>query len=307
MTGGVGVNYPFYAVPQPGARIPGVIANWPSQKEVIQGQLQQMRANGCTRLRLPIEHIHDAGDDGFAVSSTGGQLAGVQLDSFCALLAAIKTAGFSHLEVAFFPTWTNDPRCWQSPGAWNTPGYGTCFAAPQGGTPVYGPWYQENWNFVVNVRALLVAAGLPFVLDLNNEGITPGTADYARRLWVDYGCTFGTADTIGLSVVPTLENLAVAPSTWNGNPPWALDVHIYNNMYSTFMSVVTWMRANGLANAELHVGECFYNDPVCAQQFQQGIAHTGKAISALTSWPLTDGGTGVANVVPLACDAYASL
>ncbi|MDE2099974.1 MAG: hypothetical protein KGL39_22160 [Patescibacteria group bacterium] len=302
-----GANIYLY---QPGdgkSRWCGFVSNFDTANAVIVQQLQQMYANGMRYLRLPLEHCHDAFDDGFNLQSNGGTLSGQQLNNFINLLATIKEIGFWGLEVTFLASWWNSPMAWVNPGAWNDPNFGQCTSQPD---PVNNPsalltmnFYQENWNFIVNIKRLLAASGLFYRLDLSNEA-NNGDVAYAKRLWVDYMCAFNDLDhTVGFSIAPSHAGIAALVDIYSGTYPKVFDIHVYNavnNDYppasgeghagATLRGALTDAAKNGIPVKQYIVGECSANDAPSAADFENYNP------VFLMQWPLTAAGQASGNM-----------
>ena len=118
-----------------------------------------MFANGQRRLRIPIYFARGIGS-GTVMDSTGGNLSPRSSANLTNLLAAIKATGFEEIEVSFNPQRDNLPIQW------------TTFSSD---------YFQENWTLIQNLRPLIVAAGIPYHLDLLNEGIPPLASGDTRR------------------------------------------------------------------------------------------------------------------------------
>ena len=158
-----GSNYGWYTLGPSCNREPyGVVYNYNTAAATIDSQLAQMYNNGQRRLRIPIFHARGI-NSGTIMDSTGGTLAPQFLANLKNLLAAVKAAGFLEIEVSFHPQAGNDPTQWT-----------TTFSSD---------YFQENWSVIQNVRSIVAAAGIPYHLDLLNEGIPP--QGYAALLQYD--------------------------------------------------------------------------------------------------------------------------
>ena len=89
---------------------------------------------------------------GSVMDSTGGNLSARFQGNLAHLLAAIKAAGFVEIEVGFFPRAANDPTRWAT------------FSSH---------YFQENWSVIQNLHPIVAGAGIPYHIDLQNEGIPP--------------------------------------------------------------------------------------------------------------------------------------
>jgi hypothetical protein len=271
-----GSNYAWYQLDPPCTREPyGVVYNFNTATATITSQLQQMYANGQRRLRIPIYHGRGI-NSGTVMDSTGGNLAPQFQTNLTNLFAAIKAAGFLELEVSFNPQGGNDPTKW------------TTFSAD---------YYQENWSLIQNLHPIIAAAGIPYHIDLSNEGIPPsGDAaflQYSQQLWNDYVSMFGSSDTIGFSIIADDTHVSqvsavYGPSAYGNNgAPLLFDVHIYDETGSSFMTAFNGLSSQGYQAVPWVIGEAYYNDGAEASSLRQAVNSTGQTVQYLTEWPLT--------------------
>ncbi|SEP53289.1 hypothetical protein [Amycolatopsis saalfeldensis] len=299
-TGRGGSDYAFYQVDHdaPGVcdREPyGVVNSYDKAPEVIKAQLAQMYVAGQRRLRIPVFYQHGP-DSGTVMDSTGGTLSAKNRKNLADLLAAVKAAGFQEIEVAFFPIGVANPGDWTS---WNE------------------AQYQEDRSVIEAVRPIVRASGVPYLLDLLNEGM-PMTGqtvpiDYAHRLWADYTAAHGKADTVGFSMTVWIADRArQIPAVYGGNVPTVFDIHLYGDVaggngdeYSQFVDARKELAGNGY-NQGWIIGEGYYNDSEAADGIARAIHDTGQVVFYLTQWPLTRGHTcsDVDVAPPVAFDGY---
>lgn len=171
-----------------------------------------------------------------------------------------------------------------------------------------GDWYQQNWGFLRSVRAIVAASGIPYWMDLQNESLTFGSRDYARRLWRDYTQAFGASDTVGFSIIPDPANIALIPDIYQGHLPPVMDVHIYGSSPygdpgQTLRGVSGDLARQGFGGP-LIIGEEFYNDATEAQSLAAVLPGLGRQVLFSIQWPLARGGVGPQNVIPLEFSAY---
>jgi hypothetical protein len=271
-----GSNYAWYQLDPPCTREPyGVIYNYDTASATIHTQLQQMYFNGQRRLRIPIYFARGI-NSGTIMDSTGGNLAPQFQSNLANLLAAIKAAGFEEVEVGFFPQSANNPVQW------------TTFSAD---------YFQENWSLIRNLRPIIVNSGLPYHLDLLNEGIPPPGYDamlqYSQRLWNDYVAAYGSADTVGFSIIADSAHVdqvsaVYGPSSFGSSgSPQLFDVHIYDETGASFATAFHALSAQGYSSVPWIIGEAFYNDATEAAALRQQATTTGQQVLYLTEWPLT--------------------
>jgi len=271
-----GSNYAWYYLDPPCNREPyGVVYNYNTATATINSQLQQMYANGQRRLRIPIYHGRGI-NSGTIMDSTGGNLAPQFRSNLTSLFAAIKAAGFVQLEVSFNPEGGNDPTKW------------TSFSAD---------YYQENWTLIQNLHPIIAGAGIPYHIDLSNEGIPPpgytAFLQYSQELWNDYVPMFGSSDTIGFSIIAddahaSQVNAVYGASAYGNNgSPALFDVHIYDETGASFMTAFNDLNSQGYQGVPWVIGEAYYNDEAEATSLRQAINSTGQTVQYLTEWPIT--------------------
>jgi hypothetical protein len=271
-----GSNYAWYYLATPCNREPyGVVYNYNTATSTIETQLQQMFSNGQRRLRIPIFHARGI-SSGTIMDSTGGNLAPQFQTNLAHLLAAVKAAGFLEIEVSFHPQSLNDPTQW------------TSFSSD---------YFQENWSLIQNLRPIIAASGMPYHLDLLNEGIPPLGYDallqYDQMLWNDYVAEFGSSDTLGFSIIADSAHVGqvrtvYGPSAFGNNgSPQVFDVHIYDETGSSFATAFNALSSQGYQQVPWIIGEGFYNDAAEATALRQQANGTGQKVLYLTQWPLT--------------------
>ena len=270
-----GSNYDFYGLDNGCDRESyGTIDSFDRGRDTITAQLGQMYANGQRRLRIGIFHQH-AGDSGTTMDSSGGDLSPVDRQQLVDLLAAVKAAGFQEIEVAFHPIGADDPHGWDA---------------------MDESAYQEDWGVISRLHPLIAAAGIPYRIDLLNEGMPMSTEpvlrSYAHRLWADYTAAFGSADTVGFSMTVWIADRATQlAAVYGSNPPDVFDVHLYGDSwngdeYSQFVDADKKMTSLGY-HQQWIIGETYFDDGAAADGIRRAIADTGRAVRYLTQWPLT--------------------
>ena len=269
-----GSNYDFYNLTGCDRERYGVIGSFAKGESTIEQQLSDMYANGQRRLRIGIFHQH-APDSGATMDSSTGDLSDADRAQLTGLLAAVKLAGFAEVEVAFFPIGQDDPHSWDS---WQ------------------GDSYQENWSLIQNLHPLIAAAGLPYKIDLLNEGIPLADETVLQRydstLWADYTRTFGAADTVGFSMtVPIADRVPQMSAVYGNNLPGIFDVHLYGSdwngdEYEQFLAADQTMTEFGYHQPWI-IGETYFNDPAAASGIARAIGRTSRPVRYITQWPLT--------------------
>ena len=271
-----GSDYAWYHLDPPCGREPyGVIYNYETATTTITSQLQQMYSNGQRRLRIPIYFARGI-NSGTIMDSTGGNLSPQFQTNLANLLAAIRAAGFEEIEVGFFPQIANNPVQW---------------------TTFSDDYFQENWSLIQNLRPIVVASGIPYHLDLMNEGIPPpGYApmlQYSQMLWNDYVAMFGSSDTVGFSIIADSAHAGDVSAVYGASAygdsgsPQLFDVHIYDETGASFATAFSSLSAQGYQGVPWIIGEAFYNDAAEAESLRQQANSTGQQVLYLTEWPLT--------------------
>ena len=260
-----GSNYMFYAL-RSCNRSDYVVAAYRDNQAIIDGQLLRIFTDGQRRLRIsvPLTARRTAGSE---ASSTPA----FHPESVEALLKRIKFDGFEEVLVVVGDS-TPSVVSWQS---WDE------------------DEYQRRWTAIRDVRTLLTRSGLPYRLDLLNEGIPainqPMLLRYTNRLWRDYRQSFGTSDTVGFSVIadPQGSRLAQMSKVYDGVLPGAFDLHIYDDASQSFRETNRRLAGLGLGEVPWIVGEAFYNDAVEAQQLGQAALELHRQVLFLLQWPLS--------------------
>jgi hypothetical protein len=273
-----GSNYGWYQLDSPCVREPyGVVYNYDTATNTIDTQLKEMYNNGQRRLRIPIYHGRGI-NSGTVMDSTGGNLAPRFLTNLANLLGAVSAAGFEEIEVSFNPQGGNDPTHWVT------------FSSD---------YYQENWSLIQNLHPIIAGAGIPYHIDLSNEGIPPpgyaALLQYSQELWNDYVSAFGSNDTLGFSIIADAGHVSqvsavYGPSAFgNHGPPTLFDVHIYDETGNSFATAYSGLSGQGYQGVGWIIGEAFYNDALEAAALRQEVNNTGQKVFYLTQWPLASG------------------
>ena len=260
-----GSNYMFYAL-RACSRSDYVVTAYRDNQAIIDDQLLRMFNDGQRRLRIsiPLTARKAAGNEAPTILVFHPELVE-------ALLEKIKSTGFEEVLVVVGDS-TPSVISWQS---WDE------------------DEYQRRWTAIRDIRTLLTQSGLPYRLDLLNEGIPainqPMLLQYTNRLWRDYRQSFGTSDTVGFSVIadPQGSRLAQIPKVYDGILPGAFDLHVYNDASRSFQEANRRLAGLGLGEVPWIVGEAFYNDAVEAQQLGQAARELHHQVLFLLQWPLS--------------------
>lgn len=182
--------------------------------------------------------------------------------------------------VSFHPQAENDPVNWDSRGV----GYSE-------------DYFQENWNLIRNLHPIIAGAGIPFRIDLTNEGTPdywqPALLVYAQKLWNYYVEAFGKSDTLGFSIIPVpgrldLVSVLYGPSEFGDHGlPEVFDIHFYDNNIPDFWNAFNRLSDQGYQATPWIIGEAFYNDAQEAAELRGMIDYAGQNVLYLLQWPLT--------------------
>jgi hypothetical protein len=300
-----GLDAAHYSNDPVAAREPyAVIQNYDTAKTQIDAQLQTMRSNGQTAISIPIFYA-DGLYNNQVLNASSGDLTAHDKANLTNLIATIKQDGFKQIEYRFDGQYSIAPASWKT---WQ--------AAE----------FQRTWSLIQSLHPLFAAGGVPYLVDLQNEG-TP-VSNYApqaqllafdKLLWTDYTGTFGTADTVGFSTIADPARIASLGAVYGSTLPGVFDFHLYGPPLSQedtgalFVDTFNALHAQGLDRPWI-IGETFYDDPSTAAQIAAAMATTGQQVNAIYQWPVdrqnrTDrfGNQGVDVAPPLGFDAYLPL
>jgi hypothetical protein len=310
----IGANYSHYQNKDCSLDDTGIVTHYQERgvRRLVRGQLVAMHAAGIQSLRLILWHMTDAsGQRWGVVSSDRGRLAEPYRSNLIRYLNDVRRAGFEQLTIAFGPEYTNAPL-------------------PPTPTDVYDPAkFEENWQFIRNVRPLLKSYGPASThLDLINEGpagafdsptVFAQTHDYLKRMWSNYVEAFG-ADDASFSIiggggagdaVPRLRNLLDAlqesgkplPHWFDIHPPYSSDGTV-----DTLRVVDQVLTARGLPQP-LVIGEEAYDDLSVARAIAEFSRSSSRRIIEVGEWPLTADRpcTNISVSPPYRADAYVTV
>lgn len=284
---------------QPGQRIPGCIANYHAQWDVIDTQMKARRANKMARLKIPIYHFSGA-NNGLALNSYGGDLSGQDAENFTNYFTMIRDLGFVQVEIQFCPEWYNDPANWEGFSTWKWDSVNFTkdqTAVPADGDTKVGNFNAENWIFIGNIRKRLRAIGVNALFDPMNEAVTDKYKEYLKLMWINYTSVFDKDDAV-MSVIPGTHNISLLPYIHSGNPPYILDFHLYDNpdrndygygagAYNAFIGCHRDTMNIGMGATPWILGEINYQDPLQASALKLASAAANQPILWVNEWGLT--------------------
>ena len=300
-----------------------VIAVYDVAKAVIDAKLRSLYAAGQRKISLVLWHFFNQYT--YAPPQTtylntycemvvaNGVLTTKHQANLSALIATIKTIGFTQINFRFVPMDVSNPMGWSS---WDE------------------AQFQSNWNLIWQTRQLIyqslnsVSGANPRVLyDLGAEfgGMWAipqpyGPANpqvylqYVTTLWSVYTYNYGVSDTIGFSIVPGFSGqisaqISAYDSTTGGRPK-AYGFDLYGNPasvaagdYSSFDTQLDFISselgAAGELSKELFVQETYFNSTLARNALSQAT-QKGISFRYLFQWPYRAGhATGIVDVYDL--------
>jgi hypothetical protein len=221
-----------------------VIAVYDVAKAAIDAKLRSLYAAGQRKISLVLWHFLNQYT--YAPPQTtylnmfceaivaNGVLTTQHQANLSALIATIKTIGFTQINFRFAPVDISDPMLWSS---WDE------------------VQFQSNWNLIWQTRQLIyqslnsVPGANPRVLyDLGLElgglwavpepysGVNPQVLQqYVTYMWSNYTYCYGVSDTIGFSIVPNFSgqiSAQISAYDSTGSRPNAYGFDLYGNLAS---------------------------------------------------------------------------
>lgn len=260
---------------------------------------QQVVSTGIVHLRAPAP-TQDGTWGGTLLDSTGGDLHPQMRANLTRFLSDIRGYGFREILFRYFPQGDNTPTEWAS------------FSDSH---------YAENLALIRNTRALVVASGLDYRIDLMVEGMPrawyqslPGGnyyiddnrphrapwSEYARRLWRDYVAEFGHQDTVGFSFVSDADpvrtrarvrHMGYVYQLADGSRrfPATFAMDIYGGAGTSEQTIFERhhgaMAEIGRGQESWIVAESYFDDSVVAEGLKAAMESTGRRVEFFTQWP----------------------
>jgi hypothetical protein len=300
-----------------------VIAVYDVAKAAIDAKLRSLYAAGQRKISLVLWHFFN--QYSYAPPQTtylntfcemvvaDGVLTSRHQANLSALIATIKTIGFTQINFRFVPMDASNPMGWSS---WDE------------------AQFQSNWNLIWQTRQLIyqsltsVPGANPRVLyDLGAElggmwvipqlygPVNPQVLrQYVTTLWSVYTYNYGVSDTTGFSIVPGFSGqisaqISAYDSTTGGRPN-AYGFDLYGNTTSVaagdYSSIDTQLDfisselgAAGELSKELFVQETYFNSMLARNALSQAT-QKGISFRYLFQWPYRAGhATDVVDVFDL--------
>jgi hypothetical protein len=261
-----------------------VIGTYHLAPETVRQQLLTMFANGQRRLALvlwftdlsPFAGIALDERYGHVVNSRLGRLLPIHEANLRSVLRLIREVGY--LEVIFR------------------------FATQDGSAPwEWTQWneaaYLKNLSFITTTREVVeqeLGSGpvaVTYDLDAELGGRFDGQSQpYLVRLWREYVNRYGTARTVGFSLVGTPGRLSrlISDLDQAGSRPAEYAVDIYGNEASTLTSIGEVLRSANESAKPLIVLEVYYNDATTAAEVERA-RRVVPQIRTLLQWQLERG------------------
>jgi len=261
-----------------------ILQNYHEDKPAVDAILRQMYAKGQRRLRLGMYFRHPPAQT-------------LELANLGEVLKTIKEIGFEQVIVSL----------------------GIGYGNPANWTEWHEDLYRQSWDILQRVRATVVASGVNYLFDLGNEGIPAANQkmllQFAKRKWADYAKSYGTADTLGFSIITDIrqDRFAQIPAVYAGRPPAVFDLHIYGDgnpsAKALFLNAHERLSQLGYGKTPWIIGETLYDDRKTAQELREAIDATHQRVLFLLQWQLSRGAPKPCDgtdVVPVDFGAYIS-
>jgi hypothetical protein len=289
-----------------------VIAVYDVAKAVIDAKLSSLYAAGQRKISLVLWHFFN--QYSYAPPQTtyldaycemvvaNGALASRHQANLDALIATIKTIGFTQIIFRFAPMDISDPTSWS---AWDE------------------AQFQSNWNLIWQTRQLIykslnsVPGSNPRVLfdlsvELGGSWVIPQPygpvnpqvlQQYVTTLWSVYTYNYGVSDTIGFSIAPGFSGqisaqISTYDSTTSGRPnAYGFDLYgnvasVANGDYSSIDTQLDFISSElgsaGELSKELFVQETYANS-MLARDALSRATQKGISLRYLFQWPYRAG------------------
>lgn len=259
-----------------------VIGSYHEDPAAVRRQMEAMYADGQRKLAFMLwfddfsrrPELEGRETHGHLVNAAGGRLLPVHRENIRQLLRLMTEVGYTELVFRFAARGEADPREWTE---WDE------------------ARYLENWSVTVDTKALIDAevrgGPLRVIYDLEAElgGITHlgQTRAYAIRLWGDWVRRFGTAGTVGFSLIPGPHLFTTANAIYDlaGARPEMYAYDIYGDEFDKLKMVRDEMRIAGEHLKPVIVQEAYYNDFLASEEILRAFGELGLHIRYVMQWP----------------------
>jgi len=271
-----------------------------------------MRAAELSTIRILFWNMTDiSGHDWGVLPSANGKLVEPYRSNLIRFATDVRNAGFSVFTVDFSPQWTNNPIGEYGPNGLTNDRWDPAK-------------FDENWGLVADTHQLVKRFGPPTThFDFMSEGppshyqpsfIVERMQSYVADMWRRYAAGFGTADA-SVSVIAKgspadgadrLQHLIDAvrstglpfPDYFTVHPDWTSPT-----VYDELRAFDDTLRANGLLDQPIVVGESSYENPAVASDIARFMRDTGRGVSEVYEfWQTAEGGSCAS--APYRGDAY---
>lgn len=273
-------------------------------RTLVRAQLAAMYQRGMRRLSLGLFFVHGFSGGSLIDAADPAQVAQVA-SNLALVLADVEAAGFEEVLFRFFPVHNMNPS-------------GEFF--PRCCDAQFDAHVDHYWNLIGQLRPVLAASRLPYLIDLMVEGAPrdsnplwlpererhkyPANRTWSmavRRLWQRYHAAWGSADTVGFSFLSDDDANRMRARVrhmryvYEGRYPDVFAMDFYagpqRDEYQKFISMDRFMRSENPAGtawdrASWIIAEAFYEDPLAAEGLSRAIRESGRDVLYLTQWPL---------------------
>ena len=265
-----------------------VIANYHKNPELIKEQLKKMYEMGQRQITLNLWYVESSKTDSskrwpdnifiHTVVPQNAALTKLHEKNLKDLLKNIKETGYQKIYFRFCTQGGASPNDWDK---WEE------------------KKYQNNWNFIVNVRSVIkseLGSSVPVIFDLDGEyggSTTNQAATYTKRLWSDYVKKFGPSDSYGFSFAVTpgrvKEMIKIYDEVGTRPSMYALDVYgkIFGlpSEYEQLRSPAQELKEAGEDKKPVIIQETYENNVKAAAGFLKAKKDYNLNIRAVFQWP----------------------
>ena len=280
----------------------GIVLHYhrPGMRRLVRSELAATRAAGIQTIRILMWNMSDiTSHDWGVIPSASGTIPEPYRSNLIRYASDVRAAGFQVFTVQFSPQWTNNP----------VGEYGPNGLTADRWDPTK---FEENWSFVADVHKLVKEFGPDVThFDFLSEGpasrympafIIDRLQNYIATMWTRYVAAFGKDD-VTVSIIgkgrpvdasDRLQHLIDAlRATGLGFPSW-FEIHpdwTSPDVFNELQAVDDTLRADGLLNQPLVIGESSYENPAVAADIRRFMDSSSRPVAEVFQWwQTTDGG-----------------
>jgi hypothetical protein len=159
---------------------------------------------------------------------------------------------------------------------------------------------SQYWNLLQQMHDVVAGSGMPYLIDLGNEGMPDPTASiswrqYVTNIWSWYVAKYGPDYTVGFST-PSADRISNPgmSAVYGATKPRVVDVHAYDDARTALTTADSALTSQGLSDIDIIVGETWYNDLASAQSIRWSIDNvlpSGRWVRWLAQWPRSQSGS----------------